>query len=170
MSCEEIRPLITGLLEGRLSGARADRVRRHLAGCRDCAAGLSPVDRVELLPLFDSAIEPSDSLDARFRATLAAHRAASGRPQRTLVERLLGWVSAPRLAVVGVLATLLVAVVILSLKTVPVGGPASTAGEYGVAENLPLLQDLDVVQNLDLLQDLDAIQALDEGIPKPKVH
>jgi hypothetical protein len=170
MSCEEIRPLITDLLEGRLSGVRAHWVRSHLAGCKECAAALSLSDRVELLPLLDSVVEPSDLLDVRFRARLAAHRAASAYPHRTVVGRLLGWVSAPRLVAAGALTIVLAAAVIISLRTAPVSGPASTPREYGVAENLPILQDLDVVQNLDLLQDLDAIQALDEGVPKHEAH
>jgi len=170
MSCEGIRPQITALLEGRLGGPRARMVREHLAACTVCAARLSPSDRAELLPILDEVVRPSDSLDERFCARLAAHRAARTLGQRPLVERWRALATPPRLAVAGVLATVLVAVVVFTLKLDPGLGPAANPGDYGVAENLPLLQDMDVVQNLDLLEDLDAIQALDEGKPKPEVH
>ena len=74
MNCEETRRSLQSFLNGRLSGEESRGIRKHLAGCADCASGLDALDRIEILTALDEEIEPSAHLLTRFRARMEEHR------------------------------------------------------------------------------------------------
>lgn len=163
MNCEETLSNLDSFLNGRLCGEKSRQVRLHLAGCARCAAVLTPLDRIEVLPAMDGEITPSEDLTSRFQARLAAHRAAASQSGRFSAAALLrSWFpSLPRqIAGAGALAAFLIFGIYLGLHRVSAPVPIPGSGEVVIAENLPLLQDMGVIKNLDLLEDLDTIQEM----------
>ena len=152
MNCERARELLGKIMAGEVHGRDAREVRIHLATCPDCAAALTPSQWVELLPVLEPVIEPSEDFAPRFRAKLES------RPEpwrRRIVLR--GW---PRqLAAAGGLAAILLAGVLLIWEP-GVKQETVSVKELNVVESLPLLEDMPVISNLDLLEDFETIENL----------
>ncbi len=164
MNCDEARQQLKSFLSGSLSGDDSREVRRHLASCSRCAALLTPVDRVELLPALDEMVEPSAELPARFRARLEEHALERAGKARW---SLRGWMRAAgarpaRLATAGALAVVVLAAgIVLYNARIRETGPSEM--DITIAQNLTLLQDMDVIENLDMLEDFDAIENMPAG-------
>lgn len=171
MNCEETRTRIAALVEGTLAGETARGVRSHLAGCRRCAESLAVIDRVELLPAFDEAIEPSADLGARFRARLETHREETARARDAASVGGFGafwravrsWSVPRQLLAAGALAGFLAFGIYLGIHREAQRVIETPPTEIQIAQNLPLLRDMQVIENLDLLEDFDAIQSMPEG-------
>ncbi len=168
MNCEETQSFLALFLDGKLSGAEAHTVRSHLASCASCASRLSRLDRIEILPAIDEEVEPASDLSARFRSRLERHRqqrAAEARSGNRWLSRYLAWGWQRQLAAAASLVLLLtVGIYLGSHRTGPANQDAAIS-EIGIAENLPLLQDMRVIENLDLLEDFDVIHNLPIGSP-----
>ncbi len=170
MICPEFRIRLDALLDGTLEGDEARRVRSHLLACPGCASALSRVDRLEVLPVLDEDIEPSQDLDLRFRARLMAYREKTLAREDPFVEppALASlWFSPGRIAAVGALAAFLFFGVYFGLYQVPAPGPSAAVSEIPIAENLPLLENMGVIKNLDLLEDFDTIEEISQDEPAP---
>lgn len=163
MNCEETRRSLQSFLNGRLSGEESRGIRKHLAGCADCASRLDALDRIEILTALDEEIEPSAHLLTRFRVRVEQHRsrAAESRAGFSWIRRHVSWGRRSQLAaaVFGI-TILLVAGVYWSRYQAGSAQRGSTINEINIAEKLPLLRDMPVIQNLDLLEDFDSIQSL----------
>ena len=160
MDCDEIRNLLEPLMSGRLSGDESRRVRRHFASCAGCASRLGPMEWIEVLPALDDAIEPSEDFALRFQSRLQEHRLrrSAGRKPWWKMVAAAGWVR--QLVAAGALATLVAAGIYLRKYPGDVTDRINSYNELAVAENLPLLKDMDVISNMDLLEDLDTIENL----------
>ena len=153
MNCKQAQASLDLLLSGQLYGEAARDVRRHLASCRECTAGLRIEQWTEVLPALDETIEPSGDFAMKFQAKLR------NRPQPWWQKiAALGW---PRqLAATGALAAVVMGgIFVFRYQNF---GPerAAMVREYEVAGQLPLLQDMAVVSHLDLLEDFDTIEDL----------
>ena len=153
MKCEQSREFLEDLIAGKLSGQEARSVRAHIASCSACSAGLTPSQLVEILPAFDETIEPSGDFAARFRARLKSRA-------QPWWKRIAGWGWPLRLAAAGALAAIIFAGIFVGLHPEMGQERAASLNEFGVAENLPLLEDMPVISNLDLLEDFDTIENL----------
>jgi len=160
MDCDEIRNLLEPLKSGRLSGDESRRVRRHLVSCAGCASSLGPMEWIEVLPALDDAIEPSEDFALRFQSRLQEHRRrrSAGRKPWWEMVAAAGWVR--QLVAAGALATLVAAGIYLRKYPGDATDRINSYNEFAVAENLPLLKDMDVISNMDLLEDLDTIENL----------
>jgi len=140
-------------MDGSLSGEKARAVRMHFESCSGCAANLAPSQWVEILPVLDEDIEPSQDFAVRLKARLKAQ-------PRPWWKEIAVWHWPRQLAAAGALA----AVILAGILVLRYPGARQDRSEYlsdfGVAENLPLLEDMAVVSNLDLLEDFDAIENL----------
>jgi anti-sigma factor RsiW len=166
MNCEQAGLLLNSFLAGRLSGEPSREVRNHLASCASCAAKLSRVDRIEILIAEDQGIEPSADLPLRFRRRLEEHRRrrqGEAVPERQALFRYLAWGWPRQIAAAASLALLFAAAIFVGRQMTRQNGEGRIVSEIGIAENLPLLLDMDVIENLDLLQDFDLIQNLSAG-------
>jgi len=152
MNCERARKMLEQLMAGEAHGREAREVRIHLAACRDCAAMLNPSQWVEVLPLLDQAIEPSEDFARRFRVKLES------RPQPWWKSRALQRWPRP-LAATGGLAAIVLAGVLFIREPAVKQEPVSL-NELSVAESLPLLEDMPVITNLDFLEDFETIENL----------
>jgi anti-sigma factor RsiW len=168
MDCDEIQSLLEPLMSGRLSGDESRRVRRHFASCAGCASRLGPSEWIEVLPALDGAIEPSEDFALRFQSRLQEHRLRQSTGRKAWWETVAaaGWVR--QLVAAGALATLVVAGIYLRKYPGDVAARINSYNEFAVAENLPLLKDMDVISNMDLLEDLDTIENLPSSPAPPQ--
>jgi hypothetical protein len=115
---------------------------------------------IEVLPALDDAIEPSEDFALRFQSRLQEHRLRRSRGRKPWWKMVAagGWVR--QLVAAGALATLIVAGFYLHKYPGDVTDRINSYNEFAVAENLPLLKDMDVISNMDLLEDLDTIENL----------
>ena len=155
--------MLEPLLGGELSGRKSREVRKHLAGCGACASRLSILDRTELLPVLDEAIEPDGQITSRFSARLAAHRrltagAGSSAASRWWSAAARGWPR--RLAAAGVLALVALGLYYLRYPGQDAQNSLASYGEIEAAQNLPLLREMALIGNLELLEDLDTMDAM----------
>jgi anti-sigma factor RsiW len=165
MQCKEVQDELAAFLGGQLNGEKAHDLRKHLASCSRCSSSLSTTDRIETLTILDEVVEPAPDLQERFRARLDAHRQNQPRSFRP------GWWTQlwqpRRLAALGALA----AVLVIGIYIVSINGVDPEIelglGEFGTADQLPLLQDMEIIQNLELLEDFDAIEVLPENGDPP---
>jgi hypothetical protein len=147
MNCDELKGVLVDFLNGNLSSDKSRAVRMHLASCAGCASLLDPVDRMELLPVLDTDIEPSADFAARFRARLCEPR------------KRAFWGFSWKLTAAAAFALLAVGLYLgqYRIKTTEF---ADNPKDLAIAEDLPLLQDMAVISNLDLLENFDAIENL----------
>ena len=165
MTCRESQEQLKAFLAGNLSGDASKAIRGHLASCRDCAALLSPADRVELLPALEETILPAKGLQARFHARLEAHkRERLGKTRSRLRHLSWNWSWPARLSAAGALAVaVLAAGILLQFRSVGNYASAPSDVEISIAQNLPLLQDMPVIENLEMLEDFDSIDNMGAG-------
>ncbi len=161
MNCHELEKSLKGFLSGELSREDATVVRAHLAGCRDCRTLLNAVDRTEILPALDETVEPSSDLGSRFHARLIRHRSK-------LIDPVLGesesrphkWWSPKLLAAAALAATIIIGAMLVGNYLRIAREPEVTGRDLAVAENLPLLKQMDVISNLELLENFEEIQSM----------
>ncbi len=159
MNCEQVREALDDFVNGDISGEEARAMRLHLASCADCAGRLDYREWIEILPVLDEEIEPSEDFAARFQEKLRRRKADSA---AVSAKEPTGWLAFLRrrpwqLTAAGALAALLVAGIFLRHS----GDGLNLAGDWGdipVAENLNLLQDMPVIKNLDFLENFEAIE------------
>jgi anti-sigma factor RsiW len=144
---------LTALLDGALPPARAEEVRRHLAGCEPCRVEEARLrGALALLGALPPPPEPSPFFAARLEARLASERSRSA----GVLARLLAgrW----RLAVP---ATALAAAALVSVAAVR----HVRARDAAVAAHLELLEDYEVVASVDAVEtpeDASVVAHLDE--------
>jgi hypothetical protein len=160
MNCENARELLEQIMSGKLSGEEARSVRLHFASCPDCAAGLNTSQWMEILPAMDETIEPPGDFAPRFHAKLQS------RPQPWW-KRIQAWGLPRKLAAAGALASIILVGVLVIRYPFTNQDRLGDPNEFGVAQNLPLLEDMPVVSNLDLLEDFDAIENLPHLMKEP---
>jgi len=176
MNCNDVETRLQSLCQGRLQGSEARRVRVHLASCTECAALLTPLDRVELLPMLDVEVEPSPDLGERFAGRLRAHRELKNRPGLTSVWTRfwkpawpLSWHSPRQVTAALLVASLVGAAVFFAVTQGPDSSESGiTETEINLAANLPLLEEMDLIQNLDLLENFEEIQAMSRKRNDPR--
>jgi anti-sigma factor RsiW len=163
MNCPKIQDLLKPLLDGKLRGDIAHQVRKHIATCTTCRSGLSPQDLMEILPVLDESIDPSEDFASRFYAELEMQRLRRDpekRPHSTgwKLPWSLGW--SWRVAAAGLLIVFVAAG--LYVRQSPYRRPDTAAVFYEieVTENLQLLKDMAMIENLELFEDLDTIEDL----------
>ncbi|MBN2207257.1 MAG: zf-HC2 domain-containing protein [Candidatus Aminicenantes bacterium] len=102
MTCDAIRDLFSGLLDGELPAAERARIEAHLTACADCRELWTLlVENRDALAAFPE-VEPSPALQARLAAVVAPRRPLFVRLHLALMPRLQ-----PALAV---LSTILIAI------------------------------------------------------------
>jgi anti-sigma factor RsiW len=107
MECKVVREILEDSIDGRLSAADGDAVRRHLGSCAECAsedAGLRLVGGELRRLAAAKTLEKSPELDAmwtRVRAGIAERRAA-----RAAWRSVWRWAWFPAAALLAVLALL----------------------------------------------------------------
>jgi len=163
MNCQETKDLMKSFLEGSLDGSTAQRLRRHLATCKECAAGLDPVDLMEILPVLDDSIEPSEGFADRFYSKIEARKSRESVPQRLSGPgrkqfRLPRW----SWSLAAAAALTLVVSTGLYLRRHEYGTPEPAAVFYDLemTENLPLLRDMALISDMEFFENLDAIENL----------
>ena len=144
--------LLSALVDGELSPAQQEEVRRHLDGCPACRQDLATLQRNDARLRQMPGLTPSADFNSTFWRKVEQLEA---RPGRTAWLRYLfsGW----RPLVAGGLAGLAAAVFIAY-------GPyrALTQEEMFIADNIELLDDMDIVRHLDMLESWEALEAMEE--------
>jgi len=160
MNCEQVRQVLEAFMNGTLNGEEARSVRLHLASCAGCISKLKPSELIEVLPVVDEVIEPSEDFALRFHARLQEHRRqASDKRLKSWRIGMSAWARPWQLVAAGAMVTLLIAGLFIGRYR---GGIPDQyfSSDIAVAENLPLLKDMAVINNLDLLEDFDTIENL----------
>jgi anti-sigma-K factor RskA len=163
MNCEGIQNVIESLSGEELKGDKRREIGRHLAECARCAAWLSPDQWVELLPVLDETVAPSEGMKLNMQAKLndlRQRRAAIEREDQSLWSRITAWEWPRQLATVGALTVLIVAGVYFINRYSTETTQTALYGEYEISENLPLLQEIGMIDNMELLEDFESIEHL----------
>jgi predicted anti-sigma-YlaC factor YlaD len=164
MNCREFHDSLNEYKQGKPIGNGMVRVREHLRTCDACRSGLKARDLVEILPAFDSSVEPSDDFSARFYAELEsrAGRKTSGSQVKTAGRRV-SWLSGGylKLAAAGVMI-LLVSAGIYFRDVSRVPDTSAVFYEIEVTENLEMLKDMALLEDLEFFEDMDAIESLSQ--------
>jgi anti-sigma factor RsiW len=162
MNCQRVQDILKFLLDGRLRGEELRQVRKHIISCPACRSGLSPQDMMEILPVLDESIEPSEDFSARFYAALDGRRRTEPekRPQPAGLKstRILIW--SKGLVAAGVLAVLVAAGIYFRQSPSRVPDTSAVFYELEVTENLAFFEDMDLIENLEFFEDLDSIENL----------
>jgi anti-sigma factor RsiW len=158
MNCTHMEKKLVAYLDGKLHTAERRQFEAHLAvcaACRERAEGFRSVwDVLDELP----ALAPSPAFDASVRARVEQE------PRRV---GFWSWiVPSPRMAFAA--TALLIASIWLSSfqpARVPATHPAGTAiqnteAEFGMINDLPVLEDYDVLTSFDALSELPVQQAV----------
>jgi anti-sigma factor RsiW len=157
MNCRHMEKKLVAYLDGKLHTAERRPLEAHLAvcaACRERAEGFRSVwDVLDELP----ALAPSPAFDASVRARVEQEPRRAG---------FWSWiVPSPRMAFAA--TALLIASIWLSSfqpARVPVTHPAGTAiqnteAEFGMINDLPVLEDYDVLTSFDALSELPVQQS-----------
>lgn len=172
MKCNERQNLFL-LVRQMLEPAEADRMRRHVASCSECARAAEDYNKLDAVLDDWSAAEPSPWFDARVRAHVA---------RNTQKERGFFGFGRARVLAAGLASLLLIlaGMVVFHHHVVenkqpvisqqqPQAGPGAAqtpevteaqrqplpaAEQLKMDENLSLLEDYDVVSNFDALSEL----------------
>jgi len=122
--CETVQESIGRWLDGELPAADGDAVRRHLAGCTDCAAARQRLEKIQLSLSSVLAAETPELKFAPFWRELQ-RRIEEKRPwHEELIEGCRSIFTLPRLAW-AVPAAIMLVLGFLSLAKWPIGGQAS---------------------------------------------
>lgn len=106
MRCQVPEEDLSALVDGELSEARADELRRHVPGCARCAARVAAFERTNArLAALPSRPVPAD-LRARLQERIAADRESSGapKPHRAPPPARRRWLASPALATAAAVA------------------------------------------------------------------
>ncbi len=162
MRCTGMENKLVEYLDGRAKPTERRAVEEHLSSCAECRARAeefralwSALDDVPML-------SPSPSFDAALRARIAAEPAP---------RRFWDWLPSPRLGF-AVTALVVMSVWLSSsgprIPTIqtPLQMPAtqtSADAEFGMIQNLPVLENYDVLSKFDALTELPAPPAGSTG-------
>lgn len=95
IDCKDIAALLSGLVDGEVSGDERHRAERHLAGCASCRSLLDEAESLDRLLAADAAM--LEELPAGFMDGVLARTTRAGVARRTLGSRWLaigGWMAA----------------------------------------------------------------------------
>ena len=81
MSCEELKPMITGYLDGELSQQQRERIKNHLLACESCRRELAELTELKEKLDMIKFKEPSDAELERYWSSIYNR-----------LERGLGWI------------------------------------------------------------------------------
>lgn len=162
MNCREFQDNLKEYREGKPIGDGLVQVREHFRACAACRSGITARDLVEILPAFDTSVEPSDDFSSRFYAELktrasretADFRVKSGEPKAS-------WLSGGylKLAAAGVMILLVSAgIYFKGVSRMP--DTSAVFYEIEVTENLEMLKDMALLEDLEFFEDMDAIESL----------
>jgi hypothetical protein len=160
MNCQNCQDILQSYKDGKPTGDDLSRVREHILNCTDCRSALTAEDFVEILPVMDPMIEPSENFSSRFYAELESRTGELIEEHPVLVrERKSSWLSGWRLqlAAAGIMIVLVTAGFYFR-SSPPEVDTSAVFYDLDVTENLALLQDMSLLENLDFFQDLDAIE------------
>jgi anti-sigma factor RsiW len=162
MNCKATEKHLIAYMDGSIDTLRRCEVEGHLSDCSACRQRAGELR--QLWRVLDEApvTMPSPGFDAQVRTRIAQEGARGG---------AWGWLIAPspRLAV-GVTALLIFSVWLSSVR--PTAHPpqpvvASSAAEFRMIADLPVLEDYDVLADFEALSDLP-VQAEAEVPPAPE--
>ena len=163
MNCQQTQDLMKPFLDGTLDRNTSQRLRGHLAICRECASRLDPVDLMEILPVLDESLEPSENFTARFYAELETRRNRNSAPDRLPVSgRKQSWLPrwSWRLAAASVLTVVVATGLYIRQSEYRTPDSAAVFYDFEITENLPLLKDMALISNMEFFENLDAIENL----------
>jgi len=162
MNCQYVQELLKPFLDGKLQGDVLHRIRKHLASCAVCRSGLSPQDMMEILPVFDESIEPSEDFTARFYTELDKRRQDDfeKRPQSFGLKQSWFFQWSRGLAAAAALVVLVAAGIYFKQTPYHIPDTSAVLYELEVTENLTFFKDMVLIENLELFEDLDAIENL----------
>lgn len=163
MNCQQTKDLMKPFLDGTLDRNTMRRLRGHLADCKECASRLDPVDLMEILPVIDESIEPSEGFSDRFYAKLGTRKKRNFNPDRSPeTGRKRSWLPQWSWGLAAAAVLTVVVATGLYVRRYEHSAPDSTAVLYdiGITENLPLLKDMGLFSNMELFENLDAIENL----------
>lgn len=160
MNCQNCQDILQSFKNGKPPGDDLSRVREHIMNCSECRSGLTAEDFVEILPVVDRVIEPSENFSSRFYAELESR--TGGRIEDHPIqerERKSSWLSGwqLRLVAAGIMIVLVTAGFYFRSSS-PEVDTSAVLYNLDVSENLALLQDMSLLENLEFFQDLDAIE------------
>ena len=163
MNCQQTKDLMKPFLDGTLDRNTMRRLREHLAACKECASRLDPEDLMEILPVLDESIEPTEGFSNRFYAQLEARKNRNFKPVPSQDPgRKRSWL--PQwswgLAAAAVLTLIVATGLYVRRYEHPVPDSAAVFYDIGVTENLPLLKDMGLFSNMELFENLDTIENL----------
>jgi anti-sigma factor RsiW len=163
MNCQQTKDLMKPFLDGALDRSTSQKLRRHLANCKECASELDPVDLMEILPVLDDSIEPSEGFSDRFYAELEARKSRNSTRERLPASGMKrSWL--PRwswgLAAAAVLTVVVSTGLYVRQSRYAVPDASEMFYDFEVTENLPLLMDMPLINNLELFENMDAIENL----------
>jgi hypothetical protein len=162
MNCREFQGNLNEYREGRPIGDGLPQVREHLRTCAACRSAMTARDLVEILPVLDSSVEPSDGFPSRFYAKLESRtgREATDFRAETAarnISRLSGGYL--KLAAAGVMI-LLVSAGIYFRDRARIPDTSAVFYDMEVTENLEMLKDMALLEELEFFEDMDAIENL----------
>ncbi len=148
--CRE-ETLLSAYMDGALSQADTQQVRRHLESCKACRQQLADLQATDGLLQKLEPLEPSPGFEHTFWRKVAELEEAS-RP--SWWARYTRPVWRPALAA-GVAAGLIAGVLIFNSP-----GTRVSPEDRFMADNVEFLTEYDLIHNLDLLEDWEAIEAM----------
>ncbi len=163
MNCQQTKDLMKPFLDGALDRNTAQSLRRHLATCRECASMLDPVDLMEILPVLDESLEPSEDFAARFYTELETRKNRNPAPERLPVSGMKqSWLPrwSWRLAAASFLAVVVAAGLYYRQSEYRTPYSAAVFYDFEITEKLPLLKDMALIRDMEFFENLDAIENL----------
>jgi predicted anti-sigma-YlaC factor YlaD len=136
MKCAELEILLADYLDGAVSGVEKSAVQTHLAGCASCAELARDAAGAVAFMERAATVEPPPGMIARILLD------GRTRVKRSWAERLLGFVSQPRLAMSVAMAVLSIAM--LDRMWGPAESQVHRAWDRTVKqyESLPLVSEI----------------------------
>lgn len=153
MNCTQAQHLLNSLMNGELCGENAREARFHLASCPECATKLTSSQWVEVMPALEEEVEPSGEFAQRFYWKLEERRMPWS-------KRILFWRWPRQLAAAGALMAVIAIGILVGRYPGAKRDNILPGNDSGIAEKLPILEDLAVINNLDLLEDFETIEDL----------
>src|SRR5216683_1127298 len=97
MSCDDVRQLLSPLLDLQLRGEERDQALQHLASCRECSARAEELDEIRsaVRRMRDTTVPVRLVTQLRIDASKERQRRAS---RRSLSARIGAWASVARLS------------------------------------------------------------------------
>jgi len=153
--CTAMESKLIEYLDGNGTPAARRAVERHLAVCAGCRAHAEEFpaiwDALNDLPV----LSPSPAFDASLRARIAAE------PVR---RRFWNWMPSPRIAFAVTALVVMSVWVSYAPRTATDPAPSdqiSADADFGMIQDLPVLENYDVLSQFDALSELPVAQAAD---------